>query len=146
MRWDQCGACFFGGAFLVNAIPHFVSGVMGHTFPSPFAPAGEGVSPAWVNVLWASTNFVFAYLLLARVGKFEFRSWLHVLGAARAVWRRRCCSQSSMGAAMAVCEETIKSIAPSKVWEQSTEGTADAALLLGGRGLNTITEEEKGKA
>src|SRR5580700_7335488 len=73
---------FFGGAFLVNAIPHFVSGVMGHPFGSPFAtPLGEGLSPAWVNVLWGSTNLVFAYLLLGRVGNFEFRRWLHILDA-----------------------------------------------------------------
>jgi len=27
MRWHHDIAYFFGGAFLVNAIPHFVSGV-----------------------------------------------------------------------------------------------------------------------
>ncbi|MDB5344088.1 MAG: hypothetical protein JWP89_2465 [Schlesneria sp.] len=80
MRWYHYIAYFFGGAFLVNAIPHFVSGVMGHPFQSPFAtPPGEGLSSAWVNVLWGSTNFVFAYLLLGRVGSFEFRRWLHIL-------------------------------------------------------------------
>jgi len=80
MRWYHYIAFFFGGAFLVNAIPHFVSGVTGHPFQSPFAtPPGEGLSPAWVNVLWGSTNSVFAYLLLARVGDFELRRWLHIL-------------------------------------------------------------------
>src|ERR1700722_18268040 len=75
-------AYFFGGAFLVNAIPHFVSGVTGHPFQSPFATRpGEGLSPAWVNVLWGSANFAFAYVLLARVGKFEVRRWRHVLVA-----------------------------------------------------------------
>ena len=72
----------FRRAFLVNAIPHFVSSVTGHPFQSPFAtPPGEGLSPAWLNVLWGSTNFVFAYLLLGRVGNFEFRRWLHVVVA-----------------------------------------------------------------
>jgi hypothetical protein len=28
---------FFGGVFLANAIPHFVSGMMGRPFQSPFA-------------------------------------------------------------------------------------------------------------
>ena len=80
MRWYHYIAYFFGGAFLANAIPHFVSGVMGQPFQSPFAtPPGEGLSPAWVNVLWGSANFVFAYLLLGRVGTFEFRRWLHIL-------------------------------------------------------------------
>ena len=73
---------FFAGAFLVNAIPHFVSGVTGRPFQSPFAsPPGQGLSPAWVNVLWGSTNLVFAYLLLARVGTFEVRCWRHILVA-----------------------------------------------------------------
>jgi hypothetical protein len=83
MRWYHFSAYFFGGAFLANAIPHFVNGVSGHPFQSPFAtPPGEGLSPAWVNVLWGAANFVFTYLLLARVGKFEFRNWRHVLIAA----------------------------------------------------------------
>jgi hypothetical protein len=31
--------------FLTNAVPHFVSGVMGYPFQSPFAnPPGEGLS------------------------------------------------------------------------------------------------------
>ena len=82
MRWYHYVAYFFGGAFLVNAIPHFVAGVTGHPFQSPFAtPPGEGLSPAWVNVLWALANFIFAYLLLAKVGTFELRRWRHVLVA-----------------------------------------------------------------
>ena len=57
MRWYHYIAYFFGGAFLANAIPHFVSGVMGQPFQSPFAtPPGEGLSPAWVNVLWGSAK------------------------------------------------------------------------------------------
>jgi hypothetical protein len=82
MRWWHDIAYFFGGAFLVNAIPHFVSGVMGHAFQSPFAsPPGEGLSTAWVNVLWGSANFAAAYLLFVRVGRFDLRAWRHVLVA-----------------------------------------------------------------
>lgn len=82
MRWYHDVAYFFGGAFLANAVPHFVSGVTGHPFQSPFAsPPGEGLSPAWVNVLWGSTNLVFAYLLLGRVGELNSRRWRHVLVA-----------------------------------------------------------------
>jgi hypothetical protein len=29
MRWNHYVSYFFGGAFLANAIPHFVSGVTG---------------------------------------------------------------------------------------------------------------------
>jgi hypothetical protein len=82
MRWSHDIAYFFGGAFLANAIPHFVSGVTGHPFQSPFAtPPGQGLSPAWINVVWGATNLVFAYLLLGRVGSFEFRRWRHILAA-----------------------------------------------------------------
>jgi len=92
MRWYHYIAYFFGGAFLANAVPHFVNGVMGRPFQSPFAtPPGEGLSPAWVNVLWGSANLVVAYLLLVRVGNFEFRRWRPILtagagGLAMAVW------------------------------------------------------------
>jgi hypothetical protein len=65
---------FFGAAILVNAIPHFVSGVMGRPFQSPFArPPGKGLSTSTVNVLWGFANLVFAYLLLYRVGQFDLR-------------------------------------------------------------------------
>jgi hypothetical protein len=82
MRWYHYISYFFGGAFLVNAIPHFVSGVTGHPFQSPFAtPPGVGLSSATVNVLWGALNIVFAYLLLYRVGTYELRRTRHVLVA-----------------------------------------------------------------
>jgi len=82
MRWYHYVAYFFGGAFLANAVPHFVSGVTGHPFQSPFAsPPGEGLSSATVNVLWGSFNFAMAYLLLCRVGKFDLRRTSHALVA-----------------------------------------------------------------
>ncbi len=72
MKWYVYVAYFFGGAFLINAVPHFVSGVTGHPFPTPFAsPPGQGESPAMVNVLWGTFNFVVAYLLIGRVGDFQ---------------------------------------------------------------------------
>jgi hypothetical protein len=74
-----CIAYFFGGAFFVNAIPHFVSGVTGHPFPSPFAkPPGKGLSAPVVNVLWGAFNFTIAYLLIFRVGVFDVRT-IHIL-------------------------------------------------------------------
>jgi hypothetical protein len=66
---------FFGGLFLTNAVPHFVSGLMGRPFQSPFAkPPGQGLSSSQVNVLWGFFNLVVAYLLLCRVGNFDLRS------------------------------------------------------------------------
>jgi hypothetical protein len=80
MNWLHDLAYFFGGAFLTNAIPHFVSGVMGRPFQSPFAkPPGEGLSSSTVNVLWGFFNLVVAYLLICRVGDFDLRSWDHAI-------------------------------------------------------------------
>lgn len=82
MKWYHYLAYFFGGAFLANAIPHFVMGVTGHPFQSPFAsPPGEGLSSALINVLWGFFNAVVAYLLLARVGSFDLRKTVPVLVA-----------------------------------------------------------------
>jgi hypothetical protein len=81
-EWIHYVSYFFGGAFLVNAIPHFVSGIMGRPFQSPFAkPPGEGLSSSTVNVFWGGFNGVIGYLLLLRVGAFELRSTPHVLAA-----------------------------------------------------------------
>jgi hypothetical protein len=66
---------FFGGVFLTNAVPHFVSGVMGRPFQSPFAkPPGQGLSSSTVNVLWGFFNFVVGYVLICRVGVFDLHS------------------------------------------------------------------------
>jgi hypothetical protein len=74
MKWYHALAHFFGGAFLMNAVPHLVNGVSGRSFPSPFAsPPGQGLSPAWVNVLWGLLNLVIGYLLVCRVGTFSLR-------------------------------------------------------------------------
>jgi hypothetical protein len=78
--WNHYLAYFFGGVFLTNAIPHFVSGVMGRPFQSPFAtPRGEGFSSSTVNVLWGFLNLVVAYLLLCRVGDFDLHSTADVV-------------------------------------------------------------------
>ena len=72
-RWYHFIAYFFGGAFLANAIPHLVNGISGSPFQSPFAsPPGQGLSSSTVNVLWA-------YLLVARVGRFDLRQSKHVV-------------------------------------------------------------------
>jgi hypothetical protein len=75
MNWLHDLSYLFGGAFLANAIPHFVSGVMGRPFQSPFAkPPGQGLSSSTVNLLWGFANFVIAYLLILRVGAFDTRA------------------------------------------------------------------------
>ena len=75
MPWLDDLAYVFGGAFLANAVPHFVAGISGRPFQSPFAkPPGEGLSSSTVNVLWGFVNLVVAYLLILRVGAFDPRA------------------------------------------------------------------------
>jgi hypothetical protein len=71
---------FFAGAFSENAIPHLVSGLMGRAFQSPFAkPPGKGLSSSTVNVAWGFFNLVVAYLLVAHVGTFQWRTTRHIV-------------------------------------------------------------------
>ncbi|HEY1405587.1 MAG TPA: hypothetical protein VF857_03170 [Spirochaetota bacterium] len=64
LQWYHYVAVFFAGLFLTNAIPHFVNGISGNPFPSPFAhPAGKGLSSPLVNVLWGLLNMLIGYLL-----------------------------------------------------------------------------------
>ncbi|MCL2791257.1 MAG: hypothetical protein FWD79_11565 [Desulfobulbus sp.] len=80
MDWKHLLSCLFGGFFLCNAVPHFVNGVMGRSFQSPFAkPPGKGLSSSVVNVLWGFANLAIAYLLLCRVGNFSLQSTVDVL-------------------------------------------------------------------
>jgi hypothetical protein len=62
---------FFGGVFLSNALPHYLSGVMGRAFQTPFArPRGVGLASSTVNILWGCANLIAAYALVGRVGAF----------------------------------------------------------------------------
>src|ERR1700729_2482530 len=69
VNWHNYIACFFAGMFLTNVVPHFVHGISGDRFPTPFAhPPGKGLSSPTVNVVWALFNMVVGYILF-RVGK-----------------------------------------------------------------------------
>jgi hypothetical protein len=69
MNWYHYVACFFAGLFLANTVPHFVTGVCGDRFPTPFAkPPGKGLSSPLVNVLWSLLNLLIGCVLL-RVGR-----------------------------------------------------------------------------
>ena len=75
VAWLHDVSYFFGGAFLANAVPHVVSGLMGRAFQTPFAqPPGEGLSSSTLNVIWGFINLLAAYLLILRVGNFDLRS------------------------------------------------------------------------
>jgi hypothetical protein len=65
MQWYHYVSGFWAGAFLANFVPHFVKGVSGDPFPTPFAkPPGKGLSSPIVNVWWSLLNAVVGYLLL----------------------------------------------------------------------------------
>ncbi|GFE62693.1 hypothetical protein [Geobacter sp. AOG2] len=80
MNWANPIAYFFGGAFLANAIPHTVCGMMGRSFQSPFAkPSGVGLSSSTVNVVWGFFNMMAAYLLIFHVGAFDLYATTDVI-------------------------------------------------------------------
>ena len=82
MKWYHYLMCILGGAFVANFFPHFVNGISGATFPTPFAspPPPVGNSPAPLNVAWALANLAAGYLLL-RYGNFSVKSWPAVIVA-----------------------------------------------------------------
>ena len=74
MKWYHYIAAFFAGAFLANFVPHFVNGISGDAFPSPFAnPPGKGLSSPLINVLWALLNLLIGFILL-RVSRMTYKS------------------------------------------------------------------------
>jgi hypothetical protein len=78
MRWHDVLAYFLGGMFLANFVPHFVAGITGRPFHSPFAkPPFRGLSSPVVNILWGLFNLAVAYVLLVVVGGFELRRPAH---------------------------------------------------------------------
>jgi hypothetical protein len=73
MEWTTGLVYLLAGVFLVNGVPHFVNGISGRSFQSPFAkPPGVGESSPVINVIWGMTNFVIGYGLLRGVGVFSF--------------------------------------------------------------------------
>jgi len=87
MHWTIYISYFFGGAFLANAIPHIVSGMMGRAFQSPFAkPPGEGLSSSTVNIIWGFLNAMVAYLLIVHVGDFDLHSIPDILAVGMGVF------------------------------------------------------------
>jgi hypothetical protein len=79
MKWYHYIAAFFAGAFLANVVPHFIHGISGDPFPSPFAnPSGKGLSSPLVNVIWAYFNLIIGFILL-RVSKATIKNNLAMI-------------------------------------------------------------------
>jgi hypothetical protein len=83
MPWLDVAAYFFGGVFLANFFPHFIAGMSGARFHTPFAkPPFRGLSSPIVNVLYALFNLGVAYALLVVVGSLELQNVAPVAVAA----------------------------------------------------------------
>ena len=64
---------FLSGLFLANGVPHFINGISGRRFHSPFAiPFVTGSSSAWSNVAWGIFNFLVGTLLFQCAGGVVF--------------------------------------------------------------------------
>ena len=64
MPWTYYLIHFAGGLVFANGLPHFLHGMSGEKFQSPFAnPPGKGLSSPLVNVVWGFANFVVGYAL-----------------------------------------------------------------------------------
>lgn len=98
VNWYDYLASFFAGVFLANVVPHFIYGISGDRFPTPFAnPPGKGLSSPTVNVVWALFNLVVGYILF-RVGKVSSGN-----DSAFCFLRGHCCDKHH--AKRAICEE-----------------------------------------
>ena len=79
MEWYHYFGGFWAGAFLANFVPHFIKGIAGDKFPTPFSkPPGKGLSSPTVNVLWALLNLLVGYILY-RVGKVSSQDCLSLI-------------------------------------------------------------------
>lgn len=56
--WWMWLAAFFVGPFLVNGVPHFVHGVSGKQFPTPFSGGRGTLDNPVRNVFWGAANFL----------------------------------------------------------------------------------------
>jgi hypothetical protein len=84
--WLQGLACVAAALFLTNGIPHFVKGICGDRFPTPFSkPPGKGLSSPPLNVAWGIFNFLLGGSL-AHLGQLccgaPGNRWLATLSAA----------------------------------------------------------------
>ena len=79
MEWYHYFSGFWAGMFLANFVPHFINGVSGNGFPTPFAkPPGKGLSSPVVNVLWALLNLIIGALLF-KVGRVSIHNYLSLI-------------------------------------------------------------------
>jgi hypothetical protein len=85
MPWTGYLLHFAGRLVFANGLPHFLHGMSGEKFQSPFAkPPGKGLSSPLVNVMWGFANFVVGYLLV-KLDATEPRGVLDIVAIAAGV-------------------------------------------------------------
>ncbi len=86
MPWYVYLLQFLSGALITNAMPHWVLGLSGQQFQSPFAtPSGIGLSSAIVNVVWGFANLVGGLVLLVRFCPQRPLGWILVAAGSLAI-------------------------------------------------------------
>ncbi len=71
-RWYHHVFAFVAGGIFVNFLPHFINGISGRPFPSPFSDhPGVGLSSPVSNIAWAAINFfiAFAFVYFGRLNQ-----------------------------------------------------------------------------
>jgi len=71
MPWYVYLAHLFSGVFLVNGVPHFINGISGNRFQTPFASPPTIGTSLLINVFWEIVNFIVGILLLTGIRRFE---------------------------------------------------------------------------
>jgi dolichol kinase len=62
--WWFYVVAIFAAALLVNGMPHFVNGISGRRFPTPFSGGAGTLDGAARNVLWGAGNLIVGGFLL----------------------------------------------------------------------------------
>ena len=79
MLWYHYVAGLIAGMALANVIPHYVKGVTGESFPTPFAnPPGKGLSSPMTNIIWALFNLLIGFGLF-KFSKVSFNNELSLI-------------------------------------------------------------------
>jgi hypothetical protein len=79
MPWHFYALEFGSGFFRTNGVLHFVQGISGNRFQSPFAsPPGGGESSPRSNALWGIGNFVAGFVFLWFFGRQDLVEWIAV--------------------------------------------------------------------
>ena len=87
--WGRYLACLVSGILFTNAVPHFVHGVSGETFPAPLGHLlGPGLPSNAANVVWGVVNLVLGYNMFmlgrlasqGKLGKVFFFAGVLIMG------------------------------------------------------------------